>query len=294
MEANKSRLGKGLSALLGENGDLSEIENSQRLTLPITTIQQNPNQPRKDFDDDDLLQLSESIRNHGILQPLIVRVNSGQYELIAGERRFRAAQVVGLTEVPVSVVDFNDQQVLEVALVENIQRTDLNPIEKAQGFKDYLDRFGISQEALANRLGIDRTSVTNLVNLLNLPVEVQTSIRKGEISLGHAKILKGLADPVQQIQLAKEVTLKGLSVKALETLVKQIKEQNNPDSKKESDKDPKNPAEKSPHVIEIEDELRHRFSTRLEIKIKEKDKGQIVISFDSNDDFERILHVLRR
>src|SRR5205085_11939838 len=148
-------------------------------------------QPRKAFDPDDLSALSESIKHHGVLQPLVVRVVGDRYQLIAGERRLRAAQQAGMTEVPVRIVDFNDQQVLEAALAENIQRTDLNPIEKAQGFKEYLERFGVTQEQLAQRLGLDRTTISNLVNLLELTSEVQEAVRLDQVSLGHAKALKG-------------------------------------------------------------------------------------------------------
>src|SRR5579859_1434962 len=142
-------------------------------TVGVDRIQNNPYQPRKAFDPDELVSLSESIRTHGILQPLVVRQRGEGYQLIAGERRLRAAQAAGITEVPVRVVDFNDQQVLEAALVENIQRADLNPIEKAQGFKDYLSRFQMTQEQLATRLGLDRATISNLINLLELPDDVQ-------------------------------------------------------------------------------------------------------------------------
>src|SRR3954469_8260670 len=195
----KPRLGRGLSSLLGDAG--GETGSATRANLPVEQIQTNPYQPRKMFDDDEIHHLSDSIKNHGILQPLLVRAVGEQFQLIAGERRLRAAQAAGLREVPVSIVNFDDQQVFEASLVENIQRSDLNPIEKAQGFKDYLDRYHVTQEQLAGRLGIDRTSVSNLVNLLNLPEEVQGAVRQNQISLGHAKILKGLPSPQRQEEL---------------------------------------------------------------------------------------------
>src|SRR5579862_6274832 len=211
MEATKPRLGRGLGALLGDAGgtDGASEMNGSRLSLPVARIQQNPHQPRKLFDEDEIAHLSDSIRQHGVLQPLVVRQVGEEFQLIAGERRLRAAQQAGLAEVPVHVVNFNDQQVLEAALVENIQRSDLNPIEKAQGFKEYLDRYSVTQEQLAGRLGMDRTSVSNLVNLLHLPPEVQDAVRFEQISLGHAKILKGLSDPKRQIDLCKDVVMKG-------------------------------------------------------------------------------------
>src|SRR5262245_63613724 len=153
----KPRLGRGLTSLLGDGAG----ENGSRASLPVEHIQANPYQPRKLFDEDEIAHLSDSIKAHGVLQPLVVRPVGDRYQLIAGERRLRAAQAAGLAEVPVHVVDLNDQQVLEAALIENIQRTDLNPIEKGQGFKDYLERFDMTQEELARRLGVDRSTVTN-------------------------------------------------------------------------------------------------------------------------------------
>ncbi|HEY8503143.1 MAG TPA: ParB/RepB/Spo0J family partition protein [Gemmataceae bacterium] len=293
METTKQpRLGRGLEALLGagaENGHgQGRPEQGAAHTVPVDRIDNNPFQPRKSFDEDELAQLGESIKAHGILQPLVVRPAGDRYQLIAGERRLRAAQVAGLAEVPVQIVDFNDQQVLEAALVENIQRTDLNPIEKAQGFKDYLDRFGVTQEQLATRLGLDRTTISNLVNLLHLPQEVQDAVRLDQISLGHAKILKGLHEPERQIALCKEVMLKGLSVKALEMLVKQ--QRNEPPPPKPRPE----PVEKTAHVQSMEDEVRQRLAVKVQIRLREKDKGQIVLHFESNDDFERLMEVLRR
>jgi ParB family chromosome partitioning protein len=286
----KPRLGRGLTSLLGDSGAEA---NGTRATLPVEQIQTNPYQPRKLFDDDEIGHLSESIKSHGILQPLVVRPVGEQFQLIAGERRLRAAQAAGLREVPVSIVNFDDQQVFEASLVENIQRSDLNPIEKAQGFKDYLDRYHVTQEQLAGRLGIDRTSVSNLVNLLNLPEEVQTAVRQNQITLGHAKILKGLASEKRQSELCKEIVMKGLSVKALELIVKQQKAEAEAKEAESALKDIA-PSYKTAHVQTIETELRQRFAARVEIKVKDKDRGQIVIGFDTNDEFERLVETLRR
>jgi ParB family transcriptional regulator, chromosome partitioning protein len=286
----KPRLGRGLTSLLGEtNGDHA----SSRANLAIEQIQTNPYQPRKAFDDDEIHHLSDSIKSHGVLQPLVVRPIGDQFQLIAGERRLRAAQQAGLHEVPVTIVNFDDQQVFEASLVENIQRADLNPIEKAQGFKDYLDRYGVTQEQLAGRLGMDRTSVSNLVNLLNLPDEVQTAVRQNQISLGHAKILKGLSDPKRQIDLCKDVVMKGLSVKALELIVKQQKAEAEAKEAEAALKDA-HPSHKTAHVQAIETELRQRFAAKVEIKVKDKDRGQIVLGFETNDEFERLVECLRK
>src|SRR5205823_624352 len=169
--------------------------------------------------------LSDSIRTHGVLQPLVVRLVGGRYELVAGERRLRAAQAAGVDEVPVRIVDFNDQQVMEAALVENIQRADLNSIEKAQGFNEYLLRFNMTHEQLAARLGLDRSTVTNLVRLLELPPEVQTAVRVGQITAGHGRALLAVNDPERQLSLCKEIIARGHSVRITESLVKEQKEE---------------------------------------------------------------------
>jgi ParB family chromosome partitioning protein len=285
MEATKPRLGRGLNALIGEPGD-----GGVPTALAVGHIQNNPFQPRKQFDDDELLALSESIRNHGVLQPLVVRKTGDTFQLIAGERRLRAAQLAGLAEVPVHVVPFDDQQVFEAALVENIQRSDLNPIEKAQGFKDYLDKFGLTQEQLGAKLGLDRTTVSNLLGLLNLPDEVREAVRLGQISLGHAKVLKGVPDPERQVALCRETIVKNYSVHALELLLKQQKAEATPSAERA----PKDAVEKTAHVKGIEDDLRQRLAVRIEIKVKAKDRGQIVIGFESNDDFERVVSALQK
>jgi ParB family transcriptional regulator, chromosome partitioning protein len=286
----KPRLGRGLTSLLG---DSHADAGGARATLSVDQIQTNPYQPRRAFDEDEIGHLSDSIRTHGVLQPLVVRPVGDQYQLIAGERRLRAAQAAGLREVPVTVVNFDDRQVFEASLVENIQRSDLNPIEKAQGFKDYLDRYHVTQEQLAQRLGMDRTSVSNLVNLLHLPQEVQSAVRLNQITLGHAKILKGIAGADRQIQLCKEVVMKGLSVKALELVARQQKSEAEAKEAATALRDLA-PSYKTAHVQSIETELRQRFAARVEIKVKDKDRGHIVIGFDSSDEFERIVESLRR
>lgn len=289
-QEKKSRLGRGLDALLGGSDVATESGPTSR--VPVEAIETNPFQPRKTFDDDDLSALRDSIKNHGILQPLVVRQVGDRFQLIAGERRLRAAQAAGLGAVPVTVVDFNDQQSYEAALVENIQRSDLNPIEKAQGFKEYLDRYKITHEQLAARLGLARPTITNLVALLELPSELQDAVRVGQLTLGHAKILKGITDPTRQQAVAREIIARGLSVHATEAFLKQA-----PPEEKEGSVaagSERAPAEKTAHVSGIEDELRQKLGLRVEVRVKGKDKGQLVLSFESNDDFERLLEVLRR
>lgn len=287
------RLARGLNALLG---DISAPSSDAPVSkLPVGKVVFNPYQPRKQFDDEELAALAASVKTHGILQPLVVRSVGDEYQLIAGERRLRAARSAGLAEVPVHVVHFEDQQVFEAALVENIQRTDLNPLEKANGFKEYMDKFKMTQDQLATRLGLDRTTVTNLLGLLNLHPDVQAAVRNGQLTMGHAKVLKGVTDPDQQLAFAKDAIMKNYSVHALELLVKQHKlaaagtelAAAEPAEKKE-------PVEKTAHVKGLEDDLRQRLAVKIEIKVKAKDKGQIVIGFDTNDDFERIIHALQK
>jgi ParB family chromosome partitioning protein len=284
----KPRLGRGLDALIA--GPV-EAPTGPTAVVAIGRIQNNPFQPRKAFDNDELAKLTASVREHGVLQPIVVRPSADGYQLIAGERRLRAATQAGLAEIPIRIVDFNDQQVLEAALVENIQRADLNPIEKAQGFKDYLDRFNMKQDQLAERLGMDRTTISNLLGLLNLPPEVQDWVRVGQLTLGHAKVLKGLHDSVRVVALAKETIAKNLSVHALEHLSKQTKTEVAAAS---GNAPAKAAVEKTAHVQAIEDELRQKLATRVTIKLKGKDKGQIVLGFETTDDFERIVETFRK
>lgn len=287
----KTRLGRGLDALLGGPEGDTDVAGDQR-QIRVDQIEHNPYQPRKNFDEDELTSLSDSIRNHGVLQPLVVRQVGEKFQLVAGERRLRAAQKVGMEAVPVRLVNFNDQEVLEAALVENIQRTDLNPIEKAHGFKDYLDRYKMTHEQLAARLGLSRPTITNLVSLLELPAPVQEAVRVGQLSLGHAKVLKGVTDPEKMIAISKEVVARGLSVHATTDLIKQPTATEKPESSGPSE--PKETVEKSAHVQGIEDELRQKLTVKVEIKLKATDKGQIVLAFESNDDFERIVGALRK
>jgi ParB family chromosome partitioning protein len=286
----KPRLGRGLDALLNS---LPETEKTLTQTdVQVDAIEHNPYQPRKRFDDDELSSLTESIRTHGVLQPLVVRQVNGHFQLVAGERRLRAARSAGLMSVPVRIVDFNDQQLVEAALVENIQRADLNPIEKAQGFKDYLDRFHMTHEQLAARLGLARPTITNLVALLDLHPEVQDMVRNGQLTTGHAKVLKGVSSGDKQLTIAKEIIARGLSVHGLEAHLKET--QYAPAAEENGTTPSRGSPHKTAHVEGIENELRQKLGLRVEIKVKGKEKGQIVLGFESNDDFERLLEVLRR
>jgi len=271
---------------------MKAIENATGIQdmISLQRIDENPNQPRKSFDNDELVSLADSIKTHGVLQPLVVRQVGDRYQLIAGERRLRAARVVGLGEIPVTVVNFNDQQVLEAALVENIHRTDLNPIEKAQGFKDYLTRFSMTHDQLAQRVGIARTTITHLLSLLELPTEVQNAVRTGSLTTGHAKLLRGISDSDRQVALCREVISRGLSVNALDQFIKQpAAVEKEPSGSMERVK-----VEKTAHVQSLENDLRQRLAVKIEIKLKDRDKGQVILNFESNDDFERLVGALMK
>jgi ParB family chromosome partitioning protein len=286
----KARLGRGLDVLFA-SGEGQPNGSDPGTRVNVDTIDQNPFQPRKTFDQDEITTLSETIREYGILQPLVVRQVGDRFQLIAGERRLRAAREAGLDAVPVTVVNFNDQQVIEAALVENIQRTDLNPIEKALGFKDYQTRFQLTHDQIATRLGLARSSITNLIALLDLSPEVQEAVRVGQITLGHAKLLKGVDSHENQTALCRQIVARALSVHATEGLIKEVLHEKPSDTPARE----REPAPtKTAHVQGIEDDLRQRLSTRVEIKLKAKDRGQIVVTFESNDDFERVIEALRR
>jgi ParB family chromosome partitioning protein len=293
----KPRLGRGLDALLSSQLDDQLATAIAAPEVPVEAIENNPYQPRKTFDEDELAALSNSIRTHGVLQPLVVRQVGGRFQLIAGERRLRAARSVGLSAVPVRVVDFNDQQTLEAALIENIQRADLNPVEKATGFADYLARFKMTHEQLARRLGLARSTITNLLALLDMPPEIQNAVRVGQLTLGHAKLLKGVGKRERQVSLFKEIIARGLSVHATEALLRQQAAEATSaptNSDEPADNGTKESPFKTTHVVAVEDELRKKLGVKVEIKVRAKDKGQFVLAFESNDDFERLVEVLRQ
>lgn len=285
---DKRRLGRGLDALLGGSVATTSKTAQTTQTVPMERIKVNPYQPRKNFDEEDLASLKESLQKHGLLQPVLVRPREDGYELIAGERRLRAAREVGWSEIPVHVVDLNDQKVFEAALVENLQRADLNPIEKAQGFQDYLLRYKVTQDELAKAVGLDRSTVANMIRLLELAPAVQEAVRHGQISAGHARALLPVEDPSKQMTLMHEIIAKGLSVRQIEVMVKATEEpaQQKKPAASESHA-------KTAHVQQIENELRQRLATRVAITMKGEDKGQIVVSFENNDDFERVVGMLR-
>lgn len=226
MALKKGGLGRGLEALMMEN---STEDASKTVTLRLLDVTPNPDQPRRQFDDDALAELTASIEAHGILQPLLVRpMLDGSYQIVAGERRWRAARMAGLTEVPVVIRDLSDRETAELALIENLQREDLNPIEQAQGYRLLIDRYGLTQEETANAVNKSRPAVSNLLRLLELPREITDMVKTGALSAGHARALLSLEDDTLRVAVAKEAAEKGLSVRAIEQFVKKAKTQNTP------------------------------------------------------------------
>ncbi len=301
----RKRLGRGLNALLGSDdeptlvttpdNDSPNHSSGELRQIPINVIERNPFQPRTEFDDATLKELGDSIQQHGVLQPLLVRsLPNGGWQLIAGERRLMASKQAGLATVPCRVLALEDQQVSEVALEENLKRKDLNVLEKAQAFSDYLQRFGRSIEDLAKQLSLDRSTVSNMLRLLELPDAVKQSLRANKISAGHARALLPL-DEAQQIALCLRIESESLSVRATETAVRELlavapNDETVPfDAAKSKSKTPP-----TQHVLSLQGQLRDLLGVPVEIKLKGKESGQLVITFRSNDDFERVLRVLRR
>ncbi|RUL89035.1 ParB/RepB/Spo0J family partition protein [Tautonia sociabilis] len=287
------RLGRGLTALLGaEEGGFEpgSLEAAELTHLPVDQIDPNPYQPRRVFDAEEIAALADSLRQHGMLQPILVRPAGERFQVIAGERRLRAAVEAHLAEVPARVLELDDQKVNELAIVENLQRKDLNAIEKAQAFRNYLDSYGGTQEELAGRLGIDRSTLSNLLRLLELPEELQQAVVSEQISPGHARALLAIQDPSEQAEACRRVIEEKLSVRQTEALVKTG--QPTP-SRGRVRIDAGHAPVRPPHLSELEEHLKTRFETSVVIKVKGEDRGQIVIDFTSRDQFERISGLIR-
>lgn len=273
-------LGKGLSALIPD----MQPEDAERVQeLPIDRIQPNPYQPRKRFDDAKLAELAESIKAHGIVQPLVVRKAGDGYELVVGQRRLLAARMAGLAEVPVVVSDLDDAEMIQVALIENLQREDLNPMEEAESYRRLVEEFGMSQEELAGVLGRSRPSIANTLRLLNLQPEVQEVVSRGTISMGHARALLAIQDPALQVEACRYVVEHELSVRETEDLVRRVLASGRVGGKEKREERPKDP-----EIASLEERLRRVFGTQVRI-IPGKKKGKIEIEYYSDDDLERIL-----
>ncbi|HJN02826.1 MAG: ParB/RepB/Spo0J family partition protein [Nitrospinota bacterium] len=275
----RKALGRGLEALIPKTKNLTD--SSGIMQVPIEDIFPGKMQPRKDFDEKSLKDLASSIKEKGILQPPIVQSKNDGYELIAGERRWRAAQIAGLSKIPVIIKDLSGSEALEVALIENIQRKDLNPIEEASVYKRLIDDFNLTQETLSKRVGKDRSSLANYLRLLKLPRLIKQDLVNGALSMGHARALLALFLPGKLFEVRDSVVKKGLSVRATEALIKRM---NNP--QKKPDKKSKNV-----FIVDLENKLQKSFGTRVKIKTSNKG-GKIEISFFSNNDLNRIIKII--
>lgn len=270
--ARKGGLGKGLgvNALIPEVPEAEEILKPSA-TLPLNEIEPNRDQPRKNFDKEKLEALAESIKEHGVVQPLIVVKADGYYKIVAGERRWRAARIAGLKEVPVIIREYDDVQIEEIALVENLQREDLNPIEEAFGYKQLMDRFKLTQEQVSQKIGKSRPYIANALRLIKLPDAIQTYLKEGKLTVGHAKVLLGVEDTKKMVAIAKEVVEKDLNVRQTEFLIKI-----QPAEKKK-------PAKRDPNVENaIADSckrLEKKFGTKVKIQYSDKYKGKVEIAF---------------
>jgi ParB family chromosome partitioning protein len=277
----KQRLGKGLDALIGDSG----LEETGRLIdIPIGDIRPNPYQPRIDFDTEKIDELARSIEEKGVLQPLIVSKREGGYDLVVGERRLRAANRAGLTEVPCIIMEVPDEELLEVALVENLQREDLDPIEEAKAYVLMTDKFELSHEEIARRVGKNRSTVSNSIRLLKLPQEIQKLLREGRLTAGHARTLLGIEDPTEQIGAAIELVDKGLSVREAEEGRREVDVSGDPARQRHSRQ------QVDPRIKRVEEELQRYFGTL--VKLKGSQKGSIVIKYYSMEDLNRILEIL--
>lgn len=298
MSAEKrNALGKGLSALLNDSVSVlpnkSEIGTSSDVNgmgsvneIKIAEIEVNPFQPRTDFDQEALTELADSIKLQGLIQPITVRkVNAHKFQLISGERRLRASKLAGLTQIPAYVRTANDQQMLEMALIENIQRENLNAIEVALSFQRMIDECSLKQEELGERVSKNRSTVTNYLRLLKLPPTIQASIRDNQISMGHAKALISVSDPAKQLYIHQLIIQQELSVRKVEEMVREMQ-------KAPVKKEGKQPEPLSFQVQKIQDDLASKFSTNVKLKLNSQGKGSIEIPFLSEDDLNRILEML--
>jgi ParB family chromosome partitioning protein len=294
-QPKKTGLGRGLSALLNDAEDVQRSEIGSGISpgninnIRIEHIETNPYQPRSEFEPDALKELSDSIRLQGLIQPVTVRKLAGtgtRYQLISGERRLRASKLAGLTEIPAYVRTANDQQMLEMALTENIQREDLNALEVALSFQRMIDECNLKQEELGDRVSKNRSTVTNYLRLLKLPPTIQASIRDNKISMGHARALLGVEDIDKQLFVHREILTKGLSVRKVEELVRAI--QNGTIRKSVLKKN----GAISFQYQKIQDDLASKFATRVVLKVQGEGKGAIEIPFISEDDLNRILELL--
>lgn len=280
-------LGKGIGALFPTETleSIQEtIQNEEHVEkIPLQKLVANPFQPRKKFDDETIEELAQSIREHGIIQPIVVRKKGKKYEIVVGERRYRAAKLAKLEEIPAIIKEMTEEQMMELAILENLQREDLTPIEEAEAYQNLIEKLNFTQDDLAKRLGKSRPHITNMIRLLQLPEEVRQMVNDGDLSMGHGRALLGLKNKRKIIEVAKKVVNQSLNVRQLEALIKQLNENVSRETKNSTNKDI--------FVQATESQLREFFGTNVQIK-KTKNKGKIEIEFYSEDDLERILEIL--
>ncbi|MCA8985197.1 MAG: ParB/RepB/Spo0J family partition protein [Planctomycetaceae bacterium] len=299
----RRRLGRGLEALLGGGGPANEPHGHEGGDTPreteaagwneiaIDRIQRNPLQPRKIFDKESLDELAASVRKHGVLQPVIVREYGENYELIAGERRWLAAKQAGLSTVPCRVVDVIDKTAIEFAFEENMKRKDLSDLEKAQAFHDYIEVFESSIEELARQLSMSRSAVSNTIRLLELPVPVKNALQENKLNAGHARALLALKEESQQLELAQRIQREQLNVRKTEQIVKEMQGR---EVAIPVDKPLLQPrVELSNHLLSLQDQLRSAIGVKVEFKLKTQDSGQVLLHFQNQHDFDRILEALQ-
>ena len=297
MPIKKKGLGKGLDSLIPDNNSMKSVTSEKTVeskedaaaksgvqVMKINEVEPNRDQPRKNFDEDALLELSDSIKQFGVLQPLLVRKRKDYYEIIAGERRWRAAKLAGVKEVPVIEKEYTDQEILEISLIENIQRENLNPIEEAIAYKRLLEEFNLKQDEVAERVSKSRTAVTNSMRLLKLSDKVQQMIIDDMISTGHARALLAIDDPELQYTLANKIFDEKLSVRETEKLVKEIKNPKKPKEKK--------PVANSFIYQDLEEKMKSVFGTKVSIASKGKGKGKIEIEYYSDDELEHLFDMM--
>ena len=291
-----NRLGRGLDAIFSAQ-PASRATDARSATadglglrqIAIALIRPNPLQPRKEFDPAELTELESSIRANGLLQPIAVRVAGGAFELIAGERRFRAVQRLGWNEIPAIVRDIDDRTLLTLALVENLQRADLNPMEEAEGYQQLLSQFSLTQQQVADVVGKDRSTVANTLRLLALPTAIRGMVREGALTIGHARALLALGDDQRMLALARDIVAEGLSVRAVEQRVRESgKNTKTVRAAAKTAATVRAPAE----ISRIEEELRRRLQTDVKVHLSSTDKGEVRIAFYSVDDLERVLDIV--
>jgi len=289
-EKTPRRLGRGLEALLGTGGGLASSDEGALKSIPVTQIARNPFQPRTEFNPDELQELQESLKSSGLLQPITVRRRPGKdgFELIAGERRLRAATQLGWKEIPAIIKEIDDRTILTLALVENLQRADLNPIEEGEGYHRLSHEFGLTQQQIAETVGKDRTTIANMLRVLQLPPSVRRLLQESRLTMGHAKVLLGLDDHTKVVSLAGEIVRDGLTVRELEHRLRQLAEGQIP---KKAGR-PRSADRLSPEAKQIQDRLRRFLQTDVILNLGRNDRGTLTFHFYSTDDLERLLELI--